>query len=432
MSGIAVTGLQWGDEGKGKIIDTLAADAEVVVRYQGGANAGHTLQVGEQHLVLHLVPSGVLYPGKTCLIGNGVAVDLAALIEELEKLENQGIETERVFLSDRAHLVFPFHKLLDEAREAAKADAKIGTTKRGIGPCYADKASRTGIRVVELFDKNHFHKRLRQLCTEKNALLQHVYQRDTVNFEELYESHLGLAEIIRDRVTDTGLMLQNYGRQRARILFEGAQGAMLDVDHGTYPYVTSSNSSACGIPSGAGLPPTIVTNSIGVMKAYSTRVGAGPFPTEMAGKDHDSLQQAGKEFGATTHRPRRCGHLDMLQIRYAVGLGGMTGIALTKLDILSQVSELKIAVAYDIDGQIITDFPADTEALARAKPIYRSMPSFDEDIQGVRALEDLPAQARQYIEFIEANAGIPVVILSIGPGRDQLFKRGHGECLWSR
>lgn len=432
MSGIAVTGLQWGDEGKGKIIDTLAADAEVVVRYQGGANAGHTLQVGEQHFVLHLVPSGVLYPGKTCLIGNGVAVDLAALIAELEKLENQGIETERVFLSDRAHLVFPFHKLLDEAREAVKADSKIGTTKRGIGPCYADKASRIGIRVVELFDKNHFHKRLGQLCTEKNALLQHVYQRDTVNFEELYESHLGLAEIIRDRVTDTGLMLQNYGRQRARILFEGAQGAMLDLDHGTYPYVTSSNSSACGIPSGAGLPPTIVTNSIGVMKAYSTRVGAGPFPTEMVGADHDSLQQAGKEFGATTHRPRRCGHLDMLQIRYAVGLGGMTGIALTKLDILSQVSELKIAVAYDIDGQIITDFPADAAALARAKPIYRSMPSFDEDIQGVRALEDLPARARQYIEFIEANAGIPVVILSIGPGRDQLFKRGHGECLWSR
>lgn len=430
MPGVAVIGLQWGDEGKGKVIDNLAQDAEHVVRYQGGANAGHTIYVGDEKYVLHVVPAGVLQD-KSCVIGNGVVVDLEGLCKELDELEARGVKTDQVYLSDRAHVVFPFHKRLDEAREMAASDEnKIGTTKRGIGPCYADKVARVGIRVAELYDKELFKKRLQRLVDEKNMILSNVYKQDPIDFDEVYESSLKLAEKLKDRVRDTGVILQEAVRKDERVLFEGAQGVMLDVDHGTYPYVTSSNASVCGITAGAGVPPKAISTSIGVIKAYCTRVGDGPFPTELHGEEGEELRQAGSEFGATTGRPRRCGHLDLLQVRYAVNLCGVRGLALTKLDILSGKKKIKVTIAYECEGQIITEFPASLDLLQKCKPVYRELDGFTEDISEVKSLEDLPYNARRYIEFIEANAGIPVIFLSTGPKRSQFFRRGHGEQLW--
>lgn len=431
MPGVAITGLQWGDEGKGKVIDNLAEHAEHVVRYQGGANAGHTILVGDEKYVLHVVPAGVLQKEKSCVIGNGVVVDLEGLCKELSDLEARGVNTERVYLSDRAHIVFPFHKQLDAARESAASDEnKIGTTKRGIGPCYADKVARVGIRVSELYNKELFKKRLKRLVDEKNLLLEKVYQQDPIDFEEVYESSLKFAEKLKDRVRDTGVILQEAVRKDERVLFEGAQGVMLDVDHGTYPYVTSSNASICGITAGAGVPPRAIGTSIGVIKAYCTRVGDGPFPTELHGEEGEELRKAGNEFGATTGRPRRCGHLDLLQVRYAVNLCGVRGLALTKLDVLSGKEKIKVTIAYQCGDEIITEFPASLDLLKRCTPVYRELPGFTEDITEVKRLEDLPVNARRYIEFIEANAGIPVIFLSTGPKRSQFFRRGHGEQLW--
>jgi adenylosuccinate synthase len=432
MPGIAITGLQWGDEGKGKVIDALASEADMVVRFQGGANAGHTVWVEGQKYVLHLVPSGVLYPNKTCVIGSGVVVDLESFVEELDGLKAQGIDTSRIFLSDRAHIVFPFHKRLDEAREGAAKDAAIGTTKRGIGPCYADKVSRIGLRVIELYDEKTFRLRLERLVKEKNAVLEHVYGAEPMAFDPIFERSLELAKRIKDQVCDTGLMLQQAIRRRERILFEGAQGVMLDVDHGTYPYVTSSSSSINGVSAGAGVPFTAVDSAIGVLKAYCTRVGDGPFPTEIHGEDGDALREAGGEYGATTGRPRRCGHLDLLQIRYAVNLCGVRGLALTKLDVLRGRKELKVCVAYKHGNELLTDFPSDTALLERCEPVYRSLPGFDVDISNASGLQDMPAELRRYLDVIEANAGVPVILLSTGPQRSQLLHRGHGEHLWER
>lgn len=431
MSGVAITGLQWGDEGKGKIIDCLALEADIVCRYQGGQNAGHTIWVGDEKTVLHIVPSGVLYPGKVCVIGNGTVIDLEGLSAELQGLEGRGVDTSEVYVSERAHIVFPFHKRLDGARERARAGGKIGTTKRGIGPCYADKASRRGLRVVELYHERTFRERLEFLIKEKNAILEGVYGEEGFSFDEIYARFRELAEELRPRIRDTGRLLQDAMRQDQRILFEGAQGVMLDVDHGTYPFVTSSNASVCGIPSGAGVPPSVVTSSIGVVKAYTTRVGEGPFPTELDGERGEALRSAGKEFGATTGRPRRCGWLDLLQVRYSVNLCGVKGLAMTKLDVLSGLDKLKVAIAYERGGEILTDFPASLEVLAESKPLYRELPGFSCDFDAVEALEDLPREARDYIGFVEAHTGVPVVMVSTGPQRAQMFRRGHAEDLWS-
>jgi adenylosuccinate synthase len=430
VPGVAITGLQWGDEGKGKVIDNLAKEAEIVVRYQGGANAGHTILVGEEKYVLHVIPAGVLYEDKICVIGNGVVVDLESLSGELSALEERGVKTGNVFLSDRAHVVFPFHKRLDEVREQASGAGKIGTTKRGIGPCYGDKVSRMGIRVAELYDKDIFKKRLKRLVEEKNALFKNVYNSEPADYDDILEHSLALAEHLKDRILSTGPYLQEAIRQDKRILYEGAQGVMLDVDHGTFPYVTSSNASICGITAGAGVPPHAVSTSIGVIKAYCTRVGDGPFPTELDDEEGEKLREAGAEFGATTGRPRRCGHLDLLQVRYAVTLCGIRGLALTKLDVLAGKEKIKATIAYECDGQILTEFPASLDLLRRCKPVYRELKGFSEDITGVDALEDLPHEARHYIEFIEAIAGVPVIFLSTGPKRSQFFRRGHGEQLW--
>lgn len=432
MPGVAITGLQWGDEGKGKVIDALAAEADIIVRHQGGANAGHTIHVEDEKYVLHIVPAGVLYGGKACVIGNGCVVDLVSFHAELEALEARGIDTEKVYLSERAHLVMPYHRALDEAREASvRADRKIGTTKRGIGPAYADKAARTGLRVVELFNENAFKRRLEFVLREKNAVLEHVYGVKPLEFEPIFESHRKLARELRRRVIDSSSFLQDAVRRDERILYEGAQGVMLDVDHGTYPYVTSSNSSIPGIPAGAGVAPNAVARGIGVLKAYTTRVGEGPFPTELTDEAGETLRRLGQEFGATTGRPRRCGFLDLLQVRYATALCGVRGLALTKLDVLKGIETLRVAVAYEYEGRIMTDFPADLEVLGRVRPVFRDLPGFQEDITEVDSLEDLPENARGFLEFVEAQVGVPVVFLSTGPKRSQFFRRGQAENVWT-
>lgn len=431
MAGVAIVGLQWGDEGKGKIIDCLAADADIIVRFQGGANAGHTIHVGDQKFVLHVVPAGVLYPGKACVIGNGVVIDLKGLVGELEGLEAAGIDTGRVFLSERAHLVFPFHKRLDEARENQRGEGKIGTTKRGIGPCYADKVSRVGLRVVDLYDENRFRRLLKVSLEEKNAILTALYGQEPLVFDPLFEEYRALAKTLRRRVIDTGKFLDEAIQRNERILYEGAQGVMLDVDHGTYPYVTSSSSSMGGAFSGAGVPPGAIRSPIGVLKAYTTRVGAGPFPTELSGTAAEELRQAGGEYGATTGRPRRCGYLDLVQIRYAVRISGARRLALTKLDVLSGQERLRVAVSYEHEGRITTDFPADLNVLRNVRPIFQDLPGFEADIGAAAGPDDLPPEARDFMRFVEQKVGVPVGFLSTGRQRDQLHPLAGSDAIWS-
>jgi adenylosuccinate synthase len=432
VTGIAVVGLQWGDEGKGKIIDTLAGQADIVVRFQGGANAGHTLIVGDQKYVLHLVPAGVLYAGKACLIGNGAVVDLMSLNGEIEALEARGVNTDKVLLSERAHVVMPYHKQLDEAREAwAQGGVEaIGTTKRGIGPCYADKASRQGIRVCELMDPPLFRARLESSLLEKNAILTGVYGREPVDLEPIYQSNLEVARKLRSRVVDGSSFLREAFRRGERVLFEGAQGVMLDVDHGTYPFVTSSSASLCGISAGAGVPPQAVSGSVGVVKAYTTRVGEGPFPTELEGEAGEWLRGRGAEFGATTGRPRRCGTLDLVQVRYAAQLCGVSAIALSKLDVLSGLETIRVAIAYEYEGRVITEFPASLNILERVRPVFRDFPGFDADLSEIETLAQLPREARGFIEFVEQQTGVPVRFVSTGPRRDQFFERGERAPLF--
>jgi adenylosuccinate synthase len=419
MASVIVLGTQWGDEGKGKIVDFLAEQADVVVRYQGGNNAGHTVVVGEQEYKLHLIPSGILYSHKTCVIGNGVVVDPQVLLKELSYLEARGIDTSSLRISNRAHVIMPYHRLLDEMEEEKRGKNKIGTTKRGIGPCYMDKDARQGIRIVDLMDAEEFSEKLAQNLEAKNLLLKNVYEVKGFDFETVKKEYLGYAEHLRKYVVDTSMVINDAIKTGQNVLFEGAQATLLDIDHGTYPYVTSSNPTAGGACVGAGVGPTSINKVIGVVKAYTTRVGEGPFPTELHNEIGELIRTKGHEFGTTTGRPRRCGWLDLAVIKYAAAVSGIHGFALTRLDILTGLEKLKICIGYKYKGTALHEFPASLKVLAQCEPIYEEMAGWTEDITTVRKYEDFPLNARRYVERIVEITGVKMSIVSIGPKRDQ-------------
>jgi len=421
MPSVVVVGAQWGDEGKGKVTDFLARQADVVVRYQGGSNAGHTVHVNDQEFRLHLVPSGILYPGTICVIGNGVVVDPGALVSELDHLEARGVDTSGLRISDRAHVIFPYHHLLDAAEEDQKGQLRIGTTRRGIGPSYADKAARIGLRMADLLDWPLFEELVTRNLQAKNNLLSKVYGLPTVDPGEILDNYRKYAERLRPYITDTSLLVNNALDRGQSVVFEGAQGTMLDIDHGTYPYVTSSHPTAGGACIGAGIGPTRVDVVVGVVKAYTSRVGDGPFPTELSDELGNWLRERGGEYGTTTGRPRRVGWLDAVALRYAVRVSGIDGIAITKLDVLSGLDVLKIAVGYQYQGEVLTEVPASAAVMYRCEPVYEELAGFRESLQDVRSMDGLPAAARAYLQRIEELLGVPIVLVSIGSERAQTF-----------
>ncbi len=417
-----IVGAQWGDEGKGKIVDLLSDEIDIVARYQGGANAGHTVVIGEKEYVLHLIPSGIFHKHVSCVIGNGVVIDPIALMDEIAMIKSFGIKIEgRLFISHNAHLIMPYHKLLDNIRE--QGANKIGTTGRGIGPAYIDKYMRTGIRVVDLLNRNVLCDKLKSNIEEKNQLLSKVYGSAELDVDKIISEYEEFDKKIDPFVTDTSALLNAALRKKKNILAEGAQGALLDVDHGTYPFVTSSNPTSGGACTGLGIPPTAVTNIIGIVKAYSTRVGNGPFPTECLDATGERLRTAGHEFGATTGRPRRCGWLDMVSLKYSLEVNGIKEIALTKLDVLDEFDEINICTAYESDGRALKSFPTDLQTLERVKPIYKTYRGWNEKISGAKKYRRLPARAQRYIEAIEKLAGVRVSIVSVGARRDQTISR---------
>lgn len=420
MSSVVLIGAQWGDEGKGKITDFLAEEAELVVRYQGGNNAGHTVVVGEEEFKLHLIPSGILYPEKICIIGNGVVIDPAVLLKELAYLAARGINTSNLRISPRAHIIMPYHMKLDEVEEDRKGDSKIGTTRRGIGPAYMDKAARVGIRVVDLLDKEEFADKLRQNLEAKNILLEKVYECKGFDFEEVFNQYLAYAEQIRPYVADTSIIIYDAITAGKNVLFEGAQGTLLDLDHGTYPYVTSSHPISGAACIGAGLGPTKITKVVGIAKAYTTRVGEGPFPTELNDDMGQYIRKAGNEFGTTTGRPRRCGWFDSVIARYAARISGLDALAITKLDVLSGIPNLKICTGYQYeDGTIIKDFPASLKVLAKCKPVYEELPGWTEDITQAKSFAELPLNAQNYLKRIQELSGVKFSIIGVGTRRTQ-------------
>jgi adenylosuccinate synthase len=418
---LVAVGAQWGDEGKGKIVDWLATRADVVARFQGGNNAGHTLVVDGEQTVLHLVPAGVLRPGTLNLIGPGVVVDPRVLLEELDKLVARGIlqDPARVRVSGRAHVILDWNIALDKAREETRKESAIGTTGRGIGPTYEDKVARRGIRVADLLDPASLRESVDRIVREKNFELTQVHHWPPVDADAIYESACEYGRKLAPYVDHTGRLLRRALEEGKNVLFEGAQGTFLDVDHGTYPYVTSSNCVAGAACTGSGVGPTAIDHVLGISKAYTTRVGGGPFPTEDTGAAGERLRELGSEFGATTGRPRRCGWLDIVMLREAATVNGLTGLVINKLDILSGLAEVPIAVAYTIDGKRTDEFPMTLGELSRAEPVYQAMPGWDGDLSGARLVEDLPAAARRYVECIESLVEVPVEVLSVGPGRDQ-------------
>jgi adenylosuccinate synthase len=426
MPSLSVFGAQWGDEGKGKLIDLLAEDADYVVRYQGGANAGHTVVVGGQKYVLHLVPSGILHAGKVNLIGNGVAVDPVKLLEEVDGLRARGVKVDssNLRVSAGAHVIFDHHRLIDQYAERWRGEGRIGTTGRGIGPCYADKAARTGLRVCDLLDPATRRTRLRAALAEKNALLTLVHKESPLDLEGQLDRYTSLAESLRPLVADVGLELRAAYRAGKRILFEGAQGLLLDIDAGTYPFVTSSNTGPNGVASGASFPPRQLDQVLGIAKAYCTRVGEGPFPSEQKNAIGDRIREAGHEYGATTGRPRRCGWFDAVAVRYALDLAGADGWIVTNLDVLTGFPEIRAAVRYRIDGEETRDWPARASSVEKVEPVLATRPGWTEDITAVRRYEDLPAAARAYVEWLESEVGVPIRLLSVGPDRSQVISRG--------
>lgn len=421
MSVTVIVGAQWGDEGKGKITDYLAERSEVVVRYQGGNNAGHTVEKDGVQYKLHLIPSGILYPDKICVIGNGVVVDPSALLKEIEDLKAKGVEVkeDNLKISDRAHVVFPYHIKEDELEEKGKGDEDLGTTKKGIGPCYRDKTERIGIRMCDLMNAEVFREKLKKNLERKNKIFKDIYGEEGFDFEQIFETYREYAERLRPYVTDTSVLLYNLAKEGKKILFEGAQGTLLDLDFGTYPYVTASHPVAGGATIGAGIGPTMIDNVIGVVKAYTTRVGKGPFPTELKDEIGDFLREKGYEYGTTTGRPRRCGWIDIVMLRYAVRVSGITSLALTKLDTLTGLEKIKICTGYKINGKIIEDFPASLEELKMCEPIYEEMEGWSENIQDVRSFEDLPLNAKKYVKRLEELVGVEFSIISVGPEREE-------------
>jgi adenylosuccinate synthase len=418
-----VVGAQWGDEGKGKITDTLSEHADVVVRYQGGNNAGHTIVVGEEKFALTLIPSGVLYPQVTPVIGNGCVIDPAVLLEEMATLATRGIDPSRVRISANAHLIMPYHRKLDAVMERFLGKQLIGTTKRGIGPAYMDKFSRHGIRVQDLFDPKIFRQKLETALKDKNKHLVKVYNQLAMDPDPIAEEYLGYAERLREHVTDTSLLIWEAIRDGKNVVLEGAQGTLLDIDHGTYPFVTSSNPTAGGACAGAGIGPGAIDRVLGVAKAYISRVGSGPFPTELDDEIGARMVEIGGEFGTVTGRRRRCGWLDAVALRYAVRVNGLTEIALTKLDVLSGFETVRISVAYDSLEQRYTEFPRQQRVLYNCRPVYEELPGWSEDISEVTRHEDLPENARSYVEYVEKLAGVPVTTVSVGPSRKATLHR---------
>ncbi len=425
MPGICVVGAQWGDEAKARVVDVEAERAEIVVRSQGGANAGHTVVVGNEKFILHLLPCGVLHPGKINIMGNGMVIDPAYLMEEMAGLGKRGEDLAgRLLISDRAHVVMPYHKLMDKLSEQrARGGGKLGTTGRGIGPCYADKMARVGFRVADLYDEEVFHQRLKQVLMEKNLLLTQLYGAEAMSAEAIWEEYRGYAERMKVFVTETQTYLVRALKEGKRVLFEGAQGALLDIDHGTYPFVTSSNASVFGVAAGSGVPPRHINKVIGVTKAYTTRVGEGPFPTELKDKQGEALRERGAEFGATTGRPRRCGWLDAVACRYVSELNGFDALAITKLDVLTGEKVVKVCVAYEHEGKRIEHFPSELSVLAGCTPVYEEHEGWTEDVRGARRFEDLPKAARHYVQSMEKLLGAPATMVSVGPEREQIIMR---------
>ena len=419
MSAVVVMGSQWGDEGKGKIVDYLAQQAEAVVRYGGGSNAGHTVAVNGEEYKLRLLPSGILYKGTLCVIGNGVVVDPKVMLEEMDAMAARGIDVSGIRLSNRAHVVLPYHSLMDGLSEELRGNSKIGTTKRGIGPCYQDKAKRNGIRVCDLMDKEEFAKRLKENLEIKNIELQRLYNHEPLDYDTMLKEYEGYAERLRPYVCDTISLLNDELANGKKVLFEGAQATMLDVDYGTYPYVTSSHPVAGGIGVGAGVAPNKIQTVVGVVKAYCTRVGAGPFPTEQLNEIGEKLREAGHEFGTVTGRPRRTGWLDAFVVRYAGMISGITHMAITRLDILDDFDEIKMCTGYKYKGELLNEIPASLKVLAEVEPVYETFKGWKTSISGIRKYEDLPKEARVYLERMAEVTGIKVGIVSVGPNRDQ-------------
>ena len=421
MSTVVAVGAQWGDEGKGKIVDWLGPRADLVARFQGGNNAGHTLVVDGETTILHVVPSGILHPGSVNLIGPGVVVDPAILLEEIGALEGRGIlrDPSRLRVSGRAHVILSWHRALDGAREAKAGKAKIGTTGRGIGPAYEDKVARRGVRVADLRQPETLRPKLEEIAVQKNFELTQLHGVDPIDVDALFADCVAWGRALEPYIDHTGRILDRSMRSGKNVLFEGAQGTFLDIDHGTYPFVTSSNCVAGAVCTGSGIGPTQIDRVIGITKAYTTRVGSGPFPTELEDATGEELRRAGAEFGATTGRPRRCGWLDAVLLREAVTVNGLTDLAINKLDILSGFGEIKICTAYEIDGKLTEDFPMTLAEAERAVPVYESMPGWDEDLSGMTRYEEFPDNARRYVERIEALADTPAALLSVGPGREE-------------
>ncbi|WP_100405862.1 adenylosuccinate synthase [Bacillus solitudinis] len=419
MSSVVVVGTQWGDEGKGKITDYLSEKAEVVARYQGGNNAGHTIVFGGEKYKLHLIPSGIFYKDKICVIGNGMVIDPKAIIEELAYLHERNVDTSNLRISNRAHVILPYHLKLDIVEEERKGANKIGTTKKGIGPAYMDKAARIGIRIADLLDREVFEEKLERNLAEKNRLFEKYYEVEGFTKEEILEEYFEYGQQIAKYVTDTSVVLNDALDEGRRVLFEGAQGVMLDIDQGTYPFVTSSNPIAGGVTIGSGVGPTKINHVVGVSKAYTTRVGDGPFPTELHDEIGDRIREVGNEYGTTTGRPRRVGWFDSVVVRHARRVSGLTDLSLNSIDVLTGIPTLKICTAYTYRGEIIESFPASLKMLAECKPVYEELPGWDEDITGVKSLHDLPINARHYIERVSQLTGIPLTIFSVGPDRNQ-------------
>lgn len=419
MSSVVVVGSQWGDEGKGKITDFLSQQAEVVARYQGGNNAGHTIVFNGEKYKLHLIPSGIFFSEKICVIGNGMVVDPKALVQELAYLHDKGVSTDNLRISNRAHVILPYHLKQDELEEERKGDNKIGTTKKGIGPAYMDKAARVGIRMADLLDKEEFYLKLKRNLEEKNNLFEKMYESNALNIDDIFEDYYEFGQQIKKYVCDTSVVLNDAIDGGKRVLFEGAQGVMLDIDQGTYPFVTSSNPVAGGVTIGSGVGPTKINHVVGVCKAYTTRVGEGAFPTELFDEIGNTIREVGREYGTTTGRPRRVGWFDSVVVRHARRVSGITDLSLNSIDVLTGLETVKICIAYKYRGETITEFPASLKQLSECEPVYEELPGWTEDITGVKSLDELPVNARHYLERVSQLVGIPLSVFSVGPDRNQ-------------
>ena len=424
MSAFVVLGAQWGDEGKGKMTDYLAEEAEVIVRFQGGNNAGHTVEVGDRQYKLRLIPSGILHDDKLNVIGNGVVVDPEALFEEIDYLEEEGVNVtpKKLLISDRAHVIMPYHKILDVLKEKSRGKNDIGTTGRGIGPCYTDKFERCGIRICDLLDESVFTEKLKQNIGAKSDYITKVLGGEELNYEEIASKYLALAERLRPYVKDTSVAVYNEIKADKKVLFEGAQGMLLDIDYGTYPYVTSSNTTACGVASGSGIGPNMITNAIGIAKAYTTRVGKGPFPTELDNEIGEWIREKGHEYGVNTGRSRRCGWLDAVILKTTVRVSGLTSLCVTKIDTLAGLEKLKICVGYKFNDTVIDYFPASLNDLAKCEPIYEEFDGWGEEVANARSYDELPNNAKKYLARIEELTGVNISIIGVGTRRDQTIR----------